>query len=449
MKKIALILILVSFSLGIVHAQKIVHKTAADICDCMNAQQSDTIELAELIPQCAKQAFILNKVKLEKQYNGSVDEGTEAYETMTTDVVNAMLDDCEAFAQYVADLNDLSDWKNEVDELIDEGKYGDAYDLATKVLKDDPSNHQAYFKRGYIYYLNDQYYRAVVQYLEAIKLKSDYIQAFNEMARVKSKVGDLEGAYEAVSKALEIDSTYAEAFNTLGMLYYKVEDYQSAVNSFRKAVYFDEETDIFQYNLGVSLQDIDEYAAAAEVLQDLAQRTPDDESVWFELGNAYYGMDEHLKAIENFEKAAELSPEEAVLYDNMGYAWSQLKDYQKAIENFSRSLALSAGDQEVIFSRGMAYYYTQQYTLAMTDIDEAIAIDSVNYPGFYDYKGKISMATGDYQQAIAAFSHSLELYPNDCEVLRLRAEAYDRIENLDAAAEDRKQMDVLECKEEE
>ena len=449
MKKSALLLILFSFSLGIVNAQKIIHKTAADICDCINEQQSDTIPLGELIPECAQQAFILHKEKLEKQYKGSVDEGTEAYETMTTDVVNAMMEDCEAFAQYVADLNDLSDWKNEVDELIEEGKYGDAYDLATKVLKEDPANHQAYYKRGYIYYLDDQYYRAVVQYLEAIKIKSDYIQAYNEMARAKSKVDDLDGAYKAVSKALEIDSTYAEALNTLGMLYYKVEDYQSAVNSFRKAVYFEPETDIFHYNLGVSLQDINEYEEAAEVLQNLVRRIPEDESAWFELGNAYFGMEEYMRAIENFEKAAELNPEAPLLYDNMGYAWIQLKNYPKAIENFSRSLALSAGDQEVIFARGIAYYHSQQYSLAMNDIDQAIAIDSLNYPGFYDYKGKIAMAIGDYQQAIVAFSHSLELYPNDCEVLRLRADAYEYTENLDAAAEDRKQMNALECKEEE
>lgn len=449
MKKCVFILILFSFSLGIVNAQKIVHKTAADICDCINEQQLDTIPLSELIPECAEQAFILNKEKLEKQYKGSVDEGTEAYETMTTDVVNAMMEDCEAFAQYVADLNDLSDWKDDVDEFIEEGKYGDAYNLATKVLKDDPANHQAYFKRGYIYYLDEQYYRAVVQYLDAIKLKSDYIQAYNEMARAKSNVDDLDGAYEAVSKALEIDSTYAEALNTLGMLYYRVENYQSAVDNFRKAVYFEPETDIFYYNLGVSLQDINEYEEAAEVLQNLSRRNPEDESVWFELGNAFYGIDEYMRAIESFEKAAEMNPEAPLLYDNMGYAWTQLKNYPKAIENFSHSLALSAGDQEVIFARGIAYYYSQQYSLAMTDIDEAIAIDSVNYPGFYDYKGKIAMATGDYLQAIVAFTHSLELYPNDCEVLGLRAEAYDYTENLDAAVEDRKQMTVLECKEEE
>ena len=448
MKRFAFLLILIfAGSSTVSYGQRIVDRTVETICDCLNERQSDTIAFGDLVPKCAQEAFEIHREKLEKEFGAPIEQGSGPYQQMTKVVVNALLSDCPLFAEYIADESDLTDWRSECDSLIREGKLSDAYDLATKVVKEDPSNHIAYFMRGKIYAQDEQYYRAVVQFLEAISIKSDYLQAYTEMATAKSNVNDLEGAYNAIQTALEIDSTWADAYNTLGTLYYKIEEYADAAAQFRKAVQYDNQNALYRYNLGVSLQDIDENEASVKVLSSLLTDYPEDASVYYELGNAWFSLDEVPKSIEYYEKACELNPENPSYCDNAGFAYLQLEQYNKAIQYFEKSLELYPDDPEVIFTKGTAWFYLENYEMALADFNSAIALNATDYPGFYDFKGKALKKMERFKEAISSFTKSLELYPDDCEILKERMECFEVLLDEESAEADRQQMFSLGCEE--
>jgi tetratricopeptide (TPR) repeat protein len=85
--------------------------------------------------------------------------------------------------------------------------------------------------------------------------------------------------------------------------------------------------------------------------------------------------------------------------------------------------------------------------MALADFNSAIALNPSDYPGFYDFKGKVLKKKERYKEAISSFTKSLELYPDDCEILQERMECYEVLLDEESAEADRQQMFSLGCEE--
>ena len=129
------------------------------------------------------------------------------------------------------------------------------------------------------------------------------------------------------------------------------------------------------------------------------------------------------------------TPDPAIGYFNRGTEHLENGDAKSAIDNFTRALELKPNDTAARANRAAAYIQTDQYRRASEDLDKLEVLDASN-PALYRLRGMVALNSGRYDEAIAAFSKSLETTSNHEYLLIHRAQAYERKGELNKALAD-------------
>jgi len=175
----------------------------------------------------------------------------------------------------------------------------------------------AEFHRGLSYYIKgdeaenpeekqDAYEKAVFHYTEALKLKPDISEGYNNRGNAYRDKGEIDKAIQDYDKAIESDPQDAVPYNNRGVAYLNKGEIDNAIGDFSKALEYDSEDVNALNNLGV----------------------------------AYFEKDEIDNAIKEYSAAIELSPEYADAYRNRGIAWLYQKEWEKAKEDLTIAMEL-------------------------------------------------------------------------------------------------------------
>lgn len=162
----------------------------------------------------------------------------------------------------IIDYNDALR-KNPLDEdaIMERGdmkksalEYDGAISDYTKVIKLNPRNSQAYFKRGYhkFYHRNDKA-GAISDFDESIKINPDDAETYLFRSSVKESLGNLEGASADLTAIIEMPNGetdqeyheiyyYASAYEKRGFIKDSQGDYIGAIEDFTSAINIDPES---------------------------------------------------------------------------------------------------------------------------------------------------------------------------------------------------------------
>ena len=173
---------------------------------------------------------------------------------------------------------DQAERKKNAERMMNEGslalRAGDsnlAMDLLLKAEKEDPANPRIHYNLGIAYLGKDVLEKAEYQFKEAIRLKSDYSEAYNYLGRIYLYRGQTEAAIQCFQKALD------------NVLY----------NNPEKAY----------YNLGEAYMIKKDYARAAEQLERAIRVVPDFAPAYALLGQAYEGLTKNADAKRSYRSA--------------------------------------------------------------------------------------------------------------------------------------------------
>ncbi|MES2591410.1 MAG: tetratricopeptide repeat protein [Bacteroidota bacterium] len=175
-------------------------------------------------------------------------------------------------------------------------------EMAAEEVKKAPTA-QKYFDLGLMYYSAGKYEQCVEAYLEAVKLKPNYDDAYNNMGSAYTLMKQFDKGIAACQKAIEINPDFQLAKNNLA----------DAINQRDKATQ----------------------------TETIANSTDPTAQSQLDLSLSYYQGGQYEKSIEACKKAIELKPDYADAYSNMGAAYNQLKQWDKAIEACNKALKIN------------------------------------------------------------------------------------------------------------
>ncbi len=174
------------------------------------------------------------------------------------------------------------------------------------------------------------YERAIVHYTEALELKPDFPESYNNRGSVYADAGDFDRAIRDHNTAMKLKPDYASAYNNRGIAYYRKGDFDRAIRDYHKAIQLKPNYASAYNNLGIAYRKQGEYKRAIQHYNTVIELDPGDAKAYSNLGTAYLRKGDVDKAIQNYNMAIKLEPSFAGFYSNRGEAWLQLREWKKA-----------------------------------------------------------------------------------------------------------------------
>ena len=285
---------------------------------------------------------------------------------------------------------------------------------------------------------------------EAVKLKSDYKEAWYEMGWCQNDIKDYSGAKNSLIKAralwtgepkvhfelgyafektnsidsainqynqvLQLNNTYSSAYKQLGHIYYNKSDHQTALTNFLKY----EETVknpindyLYWYRKGYVQNVLKQYEAAKVSLTKSLEFKSDYFNTYLELGFSSKNLKLDDDAIVYYKKAIELDPKSHIPYNGIGEVYrDNKKDMNEAINWYKQTLAINPDERKANFGMGYCMNNLTNYSEAITYLQKAIRQEPI-YTAAYVELGYSQYKTGDNSAALESFNKALSLNPNN------------------------------------
>ena len=274
------------------------------------------------------------------------------------------------------------------------------YNAADDAVRRNPENAEAYYNRGKVARAVLGSEDAIADFDTAIRLTSDYAEAYFERANAKRwsgwKAWDFnktldekpEGQYAAALKdydtAIQIRSDYVEAY-----------EMRASLKEF----------------LGQHFDAIQDYDIIIRLRPDYAKAY-----VW--RGNVKTKLGQHLAAIKDYDAAIRLNPDDDVAYHSRANAKLELEQYDAALQDCNTAIKLLQRDDtpelaaylkpDFFTNRGVVKSRLGQHFDAIQDYD-AVIRSKPNYALAYQNRGFSKSALGQDLAALKDWYKAMEL----------------------------------------
>ncbi len=181
---------------------------------------------------------------------------------------------------------------------------------------------------------------AVLAFQNAIGIKPDFAEAYNNMGNTLKNQGKLEEAIEAYNKALSLKPDIAEAYNNIGIALKEQGKLEEAIEAYTKALSLKPDYAEAYNNLGNALKDQEKLEEAIETFNKALSIKPDYAEAYYNIGNALKDQEKLEEAIIAYNKALSLKPDYTKAFYNLGIALTEQGKLEKAVEAYKGALLI-------------------------------------------------------------------------------------------------------------
>lgn len=161
---------------------------------------------------------------------------------------------------------------------------------------------ETYFLRGDAMSELEQYEEAIVAYDQAIRLKPDYVKAYNNRGFAKIMLRQYFAAIADFDQAIQLKPDFADAYTQRGNAKALLYQYSAAIADYDRAIQITPD-DAFVYSFrGISKEALRQYFAAISDFDKVIQLKPDDAEAYYLRGRAKKALKQSPAAISDFAK---------------------------------------------------------------------------------------------------------------------------------------------------
>jgi tetratricopeptide (TPR) repeat protein len=260
--------------------------------------------------------------------------------------------------------------------------WSDDIRLWEDTVQKSPQKSRPHNNLGTVYEKKNRTNEALNEYLAALKIEPNSIDARINLGVAYGKLGLMDMAINELETALKIDPKAADAHHNLGYVYEKQGKIDKA---------------------------IDEYLAALKINPKLA-------TTHNNLGILYRKKGEIDKAINEYLTVLRLNPDLAEVHNNLGFAYEKQGQVDKAITEYLAALKIKPDIPETHHNLGMAYGKQGQADKAINEFVTALKIKPLVAAGA---NIEAHPANADHiYDAVNKYQEALRLNPKDTESRR-------------------------------
>ena len=298
---------------------------------------------------------------LEKKINKIEDNTEEILRRMDAEKVADNPEEAKQIVAYVSEIPMASLIDKAIAQAVflqQQGKRDEAIEKWRDIAQivegiDNDLAARAWFSVGYLFQ-DENPEGCLLANNEAIRLKSDYAEAYNNRGAAKVALGQQEDAIADYNKAIRLKPDLAGIYynrgqekGKLGQCAEAIADYDEAIRL--KPDYAEAYSNRGLVNFGLERYDdaIADYDEAIQLKSDLAE-------AYNNRGAAKVALGQIDEAISDYDKAIRLKPDYAEAYNNRGVAKDRLGQFADAIADYDAAIRLQLDFAEAYYNRGVA-----------------------------------------------------------------------------------------------
>lgn len=139
----------------------------------------------------------------------------------------------------------------------------------------------------------------------------------------------------SANEAIKLKKDYYEAYNNIGSAYNMLKQWDNAIAAFNEALNINPKSDLAKNNLLLALAGKNQL----ENTENNVKKNPTSDN-YINLSLEYYNQGKYEKCIVACEAALKIAPNNANAYNNIAAAYCQLKEWKKAMEAANKALKI-------------------------------------------------------------------------------------------------------------
>lgn len=184
------------------------------------------------------------------------------------------------------------------------------------------------------------YHPALAEYKKAIEMHPMFIEAYNNIGEIYSKMGDADNAISSYLDALKIDRHYRVLLN-LGVEYFNKGQYIAALGHFQESVSIDDNFIEGHFYAGMVEFNLKEYENSEKNFLKVVKLDKKHLKANYLLAYIYYEWKQYKKALKCLDRIKDIADDVVFVKKYYGFCYFYLGDYDKACEYLSSALESS------------------------------------------------------------------------------------------------------------
>lgn len=220
----------------------------------------------------------------------------------------------------------------------------------------------------------EDYLHAKTAYLEVIKLRENYTEAYKNLCIVYLKTKEEKKVLEIGEKMINLLEGDYTAYYLIGTAHLALRDYQSCIPYLEKALELNPNHSQLHNNLGTAYLSTGNYNRSYEYYLKASELDPKNSITFYNIASILQIQNKHKEACEHFQKAFDLENLDHYL---VSLAFSELKSgqYDLAIEHYKKIVAQHPEKQNYQYNLATCYEMVGEYTFAIGILDQLVLLN--------------------------------------------------------------------------
>lgn len=196
---------------------------------------------------------------------------------------------------------------------------------------------QQWFERAYAATAPEDRLRL---YTEAIRLKPDYVEAFNNRGVVRRQLGDLEGALADYNEALRLRPDFSRSYNNRGVLMRQKGEVEAALHEYGEALRYDPDNVDALVGRGITLTEKGDYEQAGKDLNRALELQPSRADAIHSRAFLHHKKGDFPAALRDYDETIRLTPNDILAHKNRSIARRATGDVAGADQDLAEATRL-------------------------------------------------------------------------------------------------------------
>ena len=224
---------------------------------------------------------------------------------------------------------------------------------------------KVYFELGYAYDKKDNSTDAIFYYRKCLNINPANASAWYNKGYCENHIGLYDSAYISCKNAVKYKSNYRQAYDELGFACYKLKRSYEAIDAYRTSMMIDSVSKTCYLGIGdVYKSNLKTVDSALFYFSKAYAKDPQHPKAPYSIGWCYNEKEMYNDAVKWLKICLEVDADYKLAKTELGYAYYKLKNYDDALVQFNGVISANAKDELSRYYAGFCYYLKEdQYNL--------------------------------------------------------------------------------------